>query len=231
LYYIFYKTTNLVNGKIYYGVHKTEILNDGYLGSGVAIKAAIKKYGRHKFIRETIRSFEDRESMYAYEREFVTEEIVGLETTYNQTIGGFGGFSHIDNYGDKNPMKDPDVVRRCVESHIKSGGYKTDKHKNASKNNLQKACDANLGKKRPEHSEFMKNQMQHHWKNNKELIRDSLSSYFCLVSPSGVEYRTNRLYDFCKDNDLPYTTIWSTSISGVTPKKGKAKGWNCVKET
>lgn len=231
MYYIFYKTTNLVNGKVYYGVHKTENLNDGYLGSGVAIKAAIKKYGRCEFIRETIRLFEDRESMYAYEREFVTKEIVGLETTYNQTIGGFGGFSHIDNYGDKNPMKDPDVVRKCVESHIKNNGYKTDKHKTASKHNLQKACDVNLGKKRPEHSDFMKSQMQQHWKNNRESIRDSLSSYFCLTSPSGVEYRTNRLQEFCKDNNLPYTTIWSISVTGVAPKRGKSKGWNCMKET
>lgn len=28
-----YKTTNSINGRFYYGVHSTDDLNDGYLGS------------------------------------------------------------------------------------------------------------------------------------------------------------------------------------------------------
>ena len=56
--YIVYETTNLINGKIYVGLHKTENpdIFDGYIGNGLkvgwtiknphtAFQYAIKKYG------------------------------------------------------------------------------------------------------------------------------------------------------------------------------------------
>lgn len=231
MYYFFYKTTNLVNGKVYYGVHSTKTIDDGYLGSGIAIKAALQKYGKSNFSREIIKEFDNREDMFAYEKSFITEELVRRNDNYNQTIGGFGGFSHIDNYGENNPMKDPEVVARCVESNRLGGGYKTQKRLDANRKNFAKASELNRGKTRPEHSKFMTEWAAKYWKENKEKLRDSLSSYFCLTSPDGVKYRTNRLEEFCKVNNLPYTTIWSISVSGKTPSKGKAKGWYCEKET
>lgn len=53
-YHIIYKTTNLINGKIYVGMHSTDNLNDGYLGSGWILKQAIKKYGKENFKREVL---------------------------------------------------------------------------------------------------------------------------------------------------------------------------------
>ena len=49
---IVYKTTNLINGKIYIGKDKHN--NPNYLGSGKRLNQAIKKYGRDKFIKEII---------------------------------------------------------------------------------------------------------------------------------------------------------------------------------
>lgn len=46
VFYFIYCTTNMVNGKIYVGKHKTTRLNDGYIGSGKLLKHAINKYGR-----------------------------------------------------------------------------------------------------------------------------------------------------------------------------------------
>ena len=49
LYYIIYKTTNILNGKYYIGKHITENLNDEYISSGIALKKAIQKYGKEYF--------------------------------------------------------------------------------------------------------------------------------------------------------------------------------------
>jgi group I intron endonuclease len=49
---IIYKTTNLVNGKIYVGKYSGN--RKGYLGSGLWIKRAIKKYKLENFKRETL---------------------------------------------------------------------------------------------------------------------------------------------------------------------------------
>ena len=56
-YFYFYKITNNKNGKYYYGVHSTNDLNDGYMGSGVGIKRAIEKYCIDSFTKEYVRFF------------------------------------------------------------------------------------------------------------------------------------------------------------------------------
>lgn len=49
MYGYIYETTNLVNGKKYIGKHKSERFDKTYLGSGIALKKAIKKYGEKNF--------------------------------------------------------------------------------------------------------------------------------------------------------------------------------------
>jgi len=51
MYYIIYETINIINDKKYRGAHVTEVLDDGYLGSGIIFKHAIKKYGKKNFRR------------------------------------------------------------------------------------------------------------------------------------------------------------------------------------
>lgn len=49
-----YKTTNLINGKIYIGQHIGKVF-DSYLGSGSYFLNAVKKYGKENFRREILR--------------------------------------------------------------------------------------------------------------------------------------------------------------------------------
>ena len=59
-----YMTTNLINGKKYVGrCSKDERWEDGYLGSGVFLKQAIKKYGRDNFKREILQELSPESSL------------------------------------------------------------------------------------------------------------------------------------------------------------------------
>lgn len=90
--YYIYKTTNLVNGKIYIGYHASDnIETDSYLGSGYLLKRAINKHGKKNFKREILFEFESQEEATAKERELVNEEFIEREDTYNLCLGGFGG--------------------------------------------------------------------------------------------------------------------------------------------
>ena len=68
MFFFTYKTINIINGKCYYGMHCSETLNDAYLGSGTAIKRAIKKYGAEKFSRTILEQFSTKEELIAAEK-------------------------------------------------------------------------------------------------------------------------------------------------------------------
>jgi len=92
MFYIVYETENLVNGKLYRGVHKTSDLDDGYLGSGTALSSAIEKYGTHSFTRRILESCSSAEEMYAMEKQLVDQEWIDRPDTYNLMVGGYGGW-------------------------------------------------------------------------------------------------------------------------------------------
>lgn len=103
--YIVYKTTCLVNNKIYVGVHQTKNpeIFDGYLGRGLyknhskyiknpiaPFHYAVKKYGFENFKREVLFIFNSREDAYNKESEIVNEEFILRNDTYNVALGGIG---------------------------------------------------------------------------------------------------------------------------------------------
>jgi hypothetical protein len=92
MYYTIYKITNIVNNKIYIGKHQTEDLDDGYMGSGLILGHAIKKYGIDKFFKEILYVFDSEEKMNNMEKEIVNKEFLLREDVYNLKEGGKGGF-------------------------------------------------------------------------------------------------------------------------------------------
>lgn len=91
-YHYFYKITNLINNHFYYGVHNTNNLNDGYMGSGTRLQYAYNKYGIENFKKEIIKFFDTKEEAFEYEAEIVNENLVNDDNCYNISLGGKGGF-------------------------------------------------------------------------------------------------------------------------------------------
>ena len=87
-----YKTTNLVNGKIYVGKHRAPQLDESYLGSGIHLSNAVNYYGRENFIVEMIDTatslaeLNDKEKFYIQELN-ARDPSIG----YNIACGGDGG--------------------------------------------------------------------------------------------------------------------------------------------
>lgn len=86
-----YKTTNNLNGDYYYGVHSTDNLDDGYMGSGKRINSSINKYGKENFTREIVQFFSRKKCAYSLESVIVTPELIKDPHCLNLAIGGFGG--------------------------------------------------------------------------------------------------------------------------------------------
>lgn len=101
--YIVYKTTNLINGKYYVGVHKTiKGSEDPYIGNGITsdwtrkeksgIHAAVRKYGYKNFKRETLFVYPDTEdgeqAAFDKEAEIVNRDFIKNPMTYNLCLGG-----------------------------------------------------------------------------------------------------------------------------------------------
>lgn len=144
-YYTIYQITNLVNGKIYIGSHKTKNLDDSYMGSGKYLRHSINKHGVENFRKDILFVFDTPEEMYSKEAELVDVDFIAEENTYNLKVGGFGGFDYVNSDAFDNPthakkhlddmrVKSNSVEHNKTRSHrmqklVTSPGFITRKHK------------------------------------------------------------------------------------------------------
>ena len=111
-YHIIYQTKNIVNGMIYIGAHSTDVVEDGYLGSGFRLTLAIEKYGKGSFVRTVHYIYNSPIDMFVKEKEIVNPEFLKRNDVYNIVEGGYGGFNK-GTTGLKH-LHHPDLNKRCA---------------------------------------------------------------------------------------------------------------------
>ena len=144
MYGYIYKTTNLVNGKIYVGQHTSKTFNSKYLGSGKVLKKAIDKYGIDNFCCEIIEVCNSLEELNEKEIYWISklqskEESIG----YNIADGGnklsLSG-KHNPMFGKKNAatletkMKISNSLQKYYETH--DGYWKNKTHSDETKKKM-----------------------------------------------------------------------------------------------
>ena len=169
--YIGYMTLRKGTGEYYYGTHVTEDKEDGYMGSGVKLKKAIKEFGKDQFLNFHLRYFNNEEDLHQWEKRMVTEREVKDPKCYNDCLGGrYGGWGHIDvsgknnpnygKYGENNPhwgmKRSEETKRKMSESQIGKKHTEETKRKislaksNPSNETRRKMSLAKKGKKHTE---------------------------------------------------------------------------------
>ena len=94
-YHFIYKTTCLITGKYYIGMHSTDNLQDGYKGSGKHLRHSIRKHGEENHVVEILEFVDDRKALLIREEQIVTKEIVDDKLCMNIRLGGTGGWEHL----------------------------------------------------------------------------------------------------------------------------------------
>jgi group I intron endonuclease len=190
---IIYKTINLINGKIYVGQHLTSA-DDGYLGSGLLLNKAIKKYGKENFKREileyvTSANVNEREIFWIAKLNTMNRKI-----GYNITEGGFGSSILKDwwkNLSEEDRIKHIDKMKK--PKSIKP----TEKNKLIKKEKSLFFWNSDKGK-----IELEKRKYKYSGEGN-----PNCKYFYKIYKNNFLILETFNLRIFCEENNFPLTYV------------------------
>lgn len=196
---VIYKTTNILNGKIYIG--KNKINNSNYLGSGKILKESIKKYGREFFIKEIIEECYNIETLNIREIFWINHyNSIDRNVGYNISKGGDGGDTISQNprrdeirFNHSEKMKTISVNKNKAKGRKKTFNKRDDINwVNPNKGKispLRNRPNGRKGIKNPKHSEWMKKNNPSKGKKMNEDLKNRLR--LILKQPKTENHKKN----------------------------------------
>lgn len=165
-YHYLYKIINQMNGHYYIGVHSTNNLDDGYKGSGLVLKNAIKKYGESKFTKIILKFFKTSKEKFEEESKIITEQILNDPNCYNLNYGGFGGVNK--SLIGKMPVTDKQTGKHLV---IPVSEFNKDRYVSSSQGKIAVVDEkGNNYFVSVEDERFLKGELKHHTCGKANLI-------------------------------------------------------------
>jgi hypothetical protein len=107
--HIIYKTTCLVTNRYYIGMHSTDDLNDGYMGSGKRLGYSLRKYGESNHKVEILELLPSREALVLREEEIVSPDLINDPMCMNLVRGGKG------DWGWRKALSDQELLERRIQ--------------------------------------------------------------------------------------------------------------------
>jgi group I intron endonuclease len=154
-YFFLYKTTNLINGKYYIGIHCTNNIKDNYIGSGTVLRRSVRKYGKHNFKCEILEYLSSYSDLKEREKQIVNKDLLGDTLCMNLKVGGHGGFTKEESTKGaiksntlrrgmkKGPLPEEVKKKLSDNNHNKDGHiWRGRKHTEASKQKMRKSKNA-----------------------------------------------------------------------------------------
>lgn len=202
-----YKITLLkgtLAGHYYYGLHRTNNLNDGYAGSGTIIKDYYKHYGKiehQTYIKEIISFYNDEEELNQAEYNIIGDKYKNDNLCLNLKEGG----KNIQHGGGKIGHQVSEETRKKISEANKGHKVSEEARKKISLSNLNRPEEDrkkfgqaqrgkepwNKGKKTPE--EVKKKQRKKHNLTNEQ--RKNLSEFaksFIWINNGKIAKRINK---------------------------------------
>lgn len=216
-YHVIYKTTCTVTGKWYIGMHSTDDVNDGYMGSGSIIARSIKKHGKDNHVIEIVEYLPDRKSLSLREEEILTKELRKDPMCMNIRSGGTG------NQPGK-ALKEETKTKMSVSlkkmwAELKESGYKKPKQ---SQEQIANRVAKNLGQKRSEETKQRMRESQVRYfasednqKKAKRVMKMAAtkSQSWIVETPIGNITVTN-IKKFAIDNGTSISKLYKTASNG-----------------